>query len=109
MSKTEKRILWEKRVSAYKASGLTQMKWCEENDISIHQLGYWLKKFRSENLTETTSHKWLPIKVDHDESVPSSSNPSIVVSVGKAKIEVTSDFDPSLLANVVKALSNNVQ
>lgn len=27
---------WEQRISAYKASGLTQAKWCEANDISIY-------------------------------------------------------------------------
>jgi hypothetical protein len=36
----------EKRIADYKASGQTQAKWCESNDISIHQFRYWMKRNR---------------------------------------------------------------
>ena len=35
---------WERRIALYRASGLTQSKWCEINEISIHKLKYWLYK-----------------------------------------------------------------
>ncbi|WP_444860329.1 IS66 family insertion sequence element accessory protein TnpA, partial [Heyndrickxia sporothermodurans] len=40
----ELRKEWERRIALFKASGLTQSKWCEINEISIHQLKYWLYK-----------------------------------------------------------------
>ena len=39
----ELRKEWEKRITDCKASGQTQVKWCESNDISIHQFRYWMK------------------------------------------------------------------
>ncbi|WP_165797753.1 IS66 family insertion sequence element accessory protein TnpA [Heyndrickxia sporothermodurans] len=40
----ELRKEWERRIALFRASGLTQSKWCEINEISIHKLKYWLYK-----------------------------------------------------------------
>lgn len=109
MTKTERRKMWEERVSAYQASGLTQPNWCKEHDINVHQLRYWLKKFRSEKLFESSSPQWVPVKIDEIDNELDSFCESILVKVGAASIEVKSGFDPVLLANVVKALSSNAQ
>ena len=39
----ELRKEWEKRITDCKSSGQTQVKWCESNNISIHQFRYWMK------------------------------------------------------------------
>jgi hypothetical protein len=40
----ELRKEWERRIAVFRASGQTQSKWCEANEISVHQLKYWLKR-----------------------------------------------------------------
>jgi transposase-like protein len=109
MTKTARRKLWEERVSAFKVSGQTQANWCEDHEVNIHQLRYWLKKFRSEKLPDSPSPKWIPVKIEDREGAPNSPSHSIMVKVGEATIEVKPGFDPLLLANVVKVLSDNVR
>jgi hypothetical protein len=36
----EERKLWTKRIEDYRASGLTAIKWAEENNVSVHTLRY---------------------------------------------------------------------
>jgi hypothetical protein len=35
MLKTELRKEWEQRIAVFKASGQTQAKWCEANDLKL--------------------------------------------------------------------------
>lgn len=44
MENKELRYKWEARIASYKSSGQTQAKWCEANQISMHQFKYWYKK-----------------------------------------------------------------
>ncbi len=94
MSQTELRKEWELRIAEYRASGLTQTKWCEENDLKIHQFHYWLRKIEK---PQVSSPKWIPITMD--EHVDDSKD-SIQIRIGKASIEVKPGFDPSHLADV---------
>jgi len=110
MTRAERRKIWEERVSSFKASGQTQVNWCDDQEINIHQLRYWIRKFQSEKLTEPSTQEWISVKVDNQmEESTSSRQSNIVVKVGEAEVEVKPGFDPLLLANVVKALSDNVQ
>ena len=49
---SELRKEWEQRIAAYKESGQTQVKWCEANDISIHQFKYWMKRIKDHHVIE---------------------------------------------------------
>jgi hypothetical protein len=40
----ELRKVWEQRIADYRKSGQTQANWCKENQLSIHQFKYWLRK-----------------------------------------------------------------
>lgn len=103
MSKDEKRKLWEHRIADFQSSGQTQMKWCEINQISIHQLKYWLKKV-SETPSKNDAHsKWIPVTVNqHIDKV----DESLVLMIGQVKIEVKPGYNPTFLADVVKTVQN---
>ncbi|MFS0614221.1 IS66 family insertion sequence element accessory protein TnpA [Lederbergia ruris] len=64
MAKVERRKMWEERIAAFRESGQTQTSWCEENEINIHQLRYWLRKFRTEVLFESSSPYWVLVNFD---------------------------------------------
>jgi hypothetical protein len=96
----ELRKEWERRIDIYKASGTTQTKWCKVNDVNIHQLKYWLKRLKAP--TEIKETEWVPITIEDELS--HGINDSLQVKIGQAIIEVKPDFNPSLLANVVKVL-----
>lgn len=46
------RQLWAQRVEVFLDSGMSQKTWCEQHGLRPNQLGYWLRKFRSEQLLD---------------------------------------------------------
>ncbi len=101
---------WETRIADYRASGLSGAAWCAANDLKVHQLWYWLRKFSSHHpakttpATSTTSHDWVSFEWDKSPSeIPSPS--VLLVRVSQAVFEVTPGFNPALLNDVVHALS----
>jgi len=104
------RQIWETRIADFLASGQSGAAWCAANDLKVHQLWYWLRKFSSHHpakttpATSTTSHDWVSFEWDKSPSeIPSPS--VLLVRVGQAVIEVTPGFNPALLNDVVRALS----
>ncbi|PTY87963.1 IS66 family insertion sequence element accessory protein TnpA [Heyndrickxia sporothermodurans] len=57
----ELRKEWERRIALFKASGITKYKWCEINEISIHQLKYWLYKADNFYSTQDYNSKCIPV------------------------------------------------
>jgi hypothetical protein len=102
MEKTELQIEWERRIAVFRTSGQTQSKWCQVNNLSLHQLRYWLKKI--ELTTKSGAEpatKWIPVSM---EEIPLEPNETLQIKVGQASIEVKPGFNPSLLADVVRTL-----
>lgn len=104
------RQIWETRIADYRASSLSGAAWCAANDLKVHQLWYWLRKFSSHHpakttpATSTTSHDWVSFEWDKSPSeIPSPS--VLLVRVSQAVFEVTPGFNPALLNDVVHALS----
>lgn len=103
MTKDENRKLWESRVTEFKASDQTAAAWCRAQDLKVHQLRYWVRKFESESESAKQNMQWLSVEIGELEA----DNPqeALPVRVGKATIEVRPGFDPKLLSDVVKSLS----
>src|SRR3954451_8930681 len=98
---SELRKEWEQRISTFKASGKTQAKWCESNDISIHQFRYWMKRIRDHHNTERTNNPWVPVVIEDPKPEVCD---SLQIKVGSVSIEVSPGFNPSLLVEVIKVL-----
>lgn len=92
---------WETRIAQFKASGQSATVWCANNNIKINQLRYWLRKFKSSKKTTASTSQWLSVEVGE---VPSNSNNTLAIKVGKVIIEVKSGFDPVLLTEVVRTI-----
>lgn len=107
LSKEETRLMWIERIEAYRASGLTAKKWCEENEVSFHALGYWSRKFKKENAATGDAKQWLSVEMPKSAKETSKVNPStaIKIQVGVATIEVEPRFDAVAFKNVVRILS----
>lgn len=102
MGKNELHIEWERRITVFRASGQTQSKWCQVNNLSLHQLRYWLKKIElGMKLAVEPSAKWLPVSMDESPEEP---NETLQIKIGQASIEVKPGFNPSFLADVLKTL-----
>src|SRR4051812_17308822 len=102
MKRNELHEEWERRIADFKASGMSQSKWCETHGINLHKLRYWLKRINRPHLEQETTTTWAPIAIQ--DETPHVSSETIQIKVGQATIEVKADFNPIFLANVVKVL-----
>jgi hypothetical protein len=85
------------QIEAYRNSGKTAQAWCDENQLNIHTLKYWIQK-----LNRQEKDKSAPQWVSLIQEPPASS--SITIHIGVATIEVTSGFDSQLLRQVMGIL-----
>lgn len=105
MNKRKTKTEWKELVTAYKSSGQTAKLWCQANNLSLDALKYWIRMFNKENATQkvfTASKKWVeanPLDVEHIAE-----NKFLEITIGKACIRLTSDFDSQLFSDVVKTL-----
>lgn len=97
-----KRSLWIERIKNYKESGLTAAKWCEDNDIGIYTLRYWIHKLNKEKKMENIPSKLVPVTLSQSSAVDSC---PIKVTIGSSTVEVLPGFDIGAFQTVVRILS----
>ena len=103
MTSNELRDQWETRVTAFNESGQSPKDWSEANDVKLSQLRYWIRKFKSADIPDNKSPRWLSVDIS-DGTETKNTNNSLSVKVGKATIEVKPGFNPSLFLEVVRTL-----
>lgn len=104
MTKSEnKQRMWESRVAEFEASGQSATAWCAVQNLNVHQLYYWMRKFKSESRSIKKQTQWLSVEIG--ELHPDKPQEALPIRVGKATIEVRPGFDPKLLSDVIKTLS----
>lgn len=103
-SKEVRRQTWIARVTAYKQNGQTMKEWCSTQGVTLDQLKYWLRKFKSEaggsDFPAPTS--FVPLVLSESSRSPSSA--SLRLHVGDVHFDVNVGFNPELLRDVVAAL-----
>lgn len=101
------RHTWIARVTAYKQSGQTMKVWCSEQGVTVDQLKYWLRKFKSEagGSGSPALTSFVPLVCEASSHSPSSA--SLRLHVGRVHIEVSAGFDPGLLRDVVATLGDS--
>jgi hypothetical protein len=103
MTKTELRNEWEARVEAFKASGQSTSTWCAAHDLKPYQLRSWLRKLQPKDTTTAMPSQWMSVEVGGLGH--SNLESTLLIRVGQATVEVKPGFDPTLLADVVRTLS----
>ncbi|MBC2695243.1 MAG: hypothetical protein HF982_08220 [Desulfobacteraceae bacterium] len=100
MTKSENKEMWKQKISAYKKSGLSAVKWCEANEEKIHTLRYWINKINKESKENSSETKWVSI-----QSSTIVDNYSFKVTVGKALVEIPESFNRAAFEDIVSILS----
>jgi hypothetical protein len=103
MSKTELQMEWERRIAIFRASGQTQSKWCQANDVSIHQLRYWLKKMENDKSKTERSTTWVSLSIDESSQ---EFNETLLINIGGTSIEGKLGFNLLFPAEVVRTLKS---
>jgi hypothetical protein len=106
--KDEERKLWTDHIYSYKTSGLTAVKWAEDNNVSVHKLRSCIAKFNKEKRQasnkESGLDEWVSLTPSKSIYLNESIEP-LKVTIGLATIEVTSGFDQDTLKSLIEVLS----
>ncbi|WP_419885703.1 IS66 family insertion sequence element accessory protein TnpA [Paenibacillus sp. B-A-8] len=74
---------WTECIRDYRANAFTKSSWFEAQDVTLHQLKYWLRKLDS-SMPHTSTPSFIPVTV----SPRSPSLPSLTLRFGAASIDV---------------------
>jgi len=100
---SENRKVWEERIERYSISGLTQELWCEQENVKVTALRYWLRKLREENGNQEAP--WVKLETVLPEKTKVVATKGVTLRIGSFSLEVTDGFSPDVLKDVVRALN----
>ncbi|WP_077296230.1 IS66 family insertion sequence element accessory protein TnpA [Virgibacillus pantothenticus] len=104
MTLKNRRIEWKARYTAWKESGKSIAEWCRNEEITLHQMYYWVRQFEEESVSsEADSPQWLTVQLGK-EDFPSKGQGSIFVHKGDLSVEVRSGADMTLLSDILLVL-----
>lgn len=104
MMQTEKRHVWKTHYETWKDSGQSIAGWCRSQDINIHQMYYWVKRFETDVMpSKPGATEWLAVQVD-DEMASSKDRDSIFIHLDAISVEVRPDADVDLLVDILEVL-----
>lgn len=98
MKRKEKETYWIVKIEEYRASGLSLVEWCETSDVALHYMKYWLRKQSPINRDSSQETSWVSCVVEEPKEK------SISLRINQVDIEVTSDYDETLLLQVIRTL-----
>ena len=100
---TERTKKWRIIIDDFKKTNVTMKQYCELNDLKIHQLIYWKRKFKQKeekSNQETSFIKVLPVI----ETAPIYRE--ISIEVNKIKINIPNEFNPNHLMRILKVVNS---
>lgn len=92
---------WRDRLEDFAQSEMTVQQWCDFNALPVHQYHYWRRRLATPKPDPHDNANWMALTVAETPSLA----PAITLRIAGAQIDVTPDFDPSLLRAVVGALA----
>lgn len=55
MTLKEKRKFWQAHITTWQRSGLSKVEYCRQHGLALKQMWYWLRRYRSEVLSEAVT------------------------------------------------------
>ena len=90
---------WQGLIDQYEASGLTQTKFCEENDLCVKYFG--LKKKKLSQSSTTVSSSFIKLS---SSSNSAQSDHLVTIRVNGVSVELPKTIGPIFVAELVKSL-----
>ncbi|ADU32139.1 IS66 family insertion sequence element accessory protein TnpA [Evansella cellulosilytica] len=95
-----KEIEWNKRMEQWRDSGLSMAAWCRQEEVNIHQMYYWKRKFDQSSEENQPPIEWINISHSNDEGFET----PLYITVDHLSIEVRPTVDRRLLSDVLNLL-----
>jgi hypothetical protein len=93
--------MWRERVRQWRESGKTMREFVRGQEFAAATLRYW-----SSRLERSQAPQFVRVV---PKTTVTTAAPGLVVEVGSARVRVASDFDPALLAQVVRTLAGDAR
>jgi len=104
LSKEEKEIYWSGHIKNWRQSGLSQTAYCKQEDVSLCQLGYWLKKEKS--ISDQTPEQSGFVKIGTPTHQFSVMNYAFQLRIGDTiSLQWQGEASPHYIQQLVKAFS----
>lgn len=111
-----KNMDWKAIFESFRKSNLPASKWCREHDINYYAFTYWHNKLygpirptKKNKVNKTLSTKWIKAESSSlSKNIPATKmkESDLLIQMGKASIQVTSECDRTLLREVLHTLSS---
>lgn len=98
--------IWGIRVNEYRKSKKSARKWCEENNISVSALKYWITKFNKEENGYFSKPEFVPIGIA--ENIDNEFSASVTIKFGKISIDVLDGCKPDTIKTILDVLNSYV-
>ena len=111
----EKEQLWYARFLEYTDSGMSQRRWCLENQLPVSTFRYWYNKFTSRqvngtvnSITTSDSGNWFQVSCQNEvmaaPALPAEDANTIRFQFRKLKMEFPAEIDSREILQIVKGL-----
>jgi len=111
MSKEEKSSLWSGLIQEFRSSGQTCKDWCEEHQIPVSTMTYWIHKLnRKEESIGDAEPVFAKLPSESEIAMRDTAEGSAVVSIyisGCIRIETAPSCPPELFRVLVRTLKEN--
>lgn len=99
---TDKQKHWSNIIKQWSASGLTQVEYCQQNDINLKSFYTWKWQLdnRDKPKTKPKQPKFLPLTLDNKVA----DNNNITITVNGTDIHYRNDTNGTLLLQLIKLL-----
>lgn len=99
---SEKQIEWQDRLSPCRQSGMSIAAWCRQENINIHQMYYWKRKFDQETrlISEDNTTEWLSLSSSSNDD----EDAAILIRLDHLSVEIKPHVDRQLLSDVIHLL-----
>lgn len=98
----EKRNYWEKMLSRWQASGLSQIEFCRRNGLNRHRFQYWKRRTGKNNQTVPIVELGGLSSVCTGYS-PKNTGLGLIID-GRFRIEIPDGFNPATLEQLIDTL-----
>lgn len=102
MSKRLQENDWKIKIEECAKSGMSQTKWCSENNINYKTFSGWKTRLNKGTEVKESSSNWILVKPEEPKELIK--NEAIKISIGKSVIETTHNFDENHFEKIARIL-----
>ncbi|WP_420828911.1 IS66 family insertion sequence element accessory protein TnpA [Desulfobulbus rhabdoformis] len=98
---------WQEHIAGWKASGLSQLVYCRNNNLAVATFGYWRRKLKLQS-GEVDKPRFYPLAVaPSQQTIPPHKDGKpfrLLLGGHRFVIEIDNEFSSSTLQHIVRAL-----